>query len=519
MGKKKSVVLMSIITIVLLVLCAIVALPSFVVPGTNGIKKWNPAAMQYDLGTEFSGGHYAYYYPTGVITEKEYNDNLGAYEEESDEWKEYKDSFQQYVTQDGVATSLYLSTDVEDGILEDGAVTENFAEAFHKSVEVITSRFEERAKATGSTYRISIVDDYAIRVELSATEDTEGYDSASYASQAFSTYAKFGELTIETGTDDSTELVEELTEDGATINDLIQRITVKTQYKVAFLKIYFTSKGREMIKTFKDSDDTALVVKLGDESLFSISEDNINTKNEVELGLANQADKLYADTLCVLLNSAMDDGSIYINEEREENPISFRVPTSSEIATYAPVYGDVLVWVFVAVVAAIVIASVLAIVKFGGFGVMNLYTTLSYFVIAALCFAFISGGVFVFNLGSALIFLTGLALVNVLNAYIYGAIKNEVSQGKTVQSSVKGGYKKTLLTVVDVYAVLALGAVALLLGVASFYTFACQALICLIASAFCNLLWGRVINYMLLSASKDKYKYFRFVREEDEDDE
>ena len=50
-------------------------------------------------------------------------------------------------------------------------------------------------------------------------------------------------------------------------------------------------------------------------------------------------------------------------------------------------------------------------------------------------------------------------------------------------------------------------------------TFALQALICFVTAAFCNLLWTRVINVMLLSASKNKYNYFRFVREEDDDDE
>ncbi len=507
----KSVVLMSIITIVLLVLCAIVALPSFVIPGTNGIKKWNPAAMQYDLGAEFNGGHYAYYYPNGVITEKEYNDNVIALTDE--EKDDYVNEYKQF-------GSLYLSTDPEDGILEDnGEVTEDFKTAFKKSAAIIADRFAERAKLTGSSYRVSVVDNYAIRVDLSATENTEGYTSGQYAAEAFSQYAKFGALTIETGTEESTAIVDELKE--GDINDLIQRITVKTQYKVAFLKIYFTAKGREMIKNFKDSsENTVMAVKLGDEVLFNIDKENhINTKNEVELGLANQGDKLYADTLCVLLNSAMDESVVYINAEKEDNPISFRAPTSSEIATYAPVYGDVLTWVFVAILGAMIIACVVAIVKFGGFGVMNLYATISYFVIAGICFAFISGGVFVFNFGSAFIFLAGLALVNVLNAYVYGAIKSEVSQGKTVQSSVKSGYNKTLLTVVDMYAVLVLGAVALLIGVASLTTFACQALVCLIAGAFCNLLWGRVINYMLLSASWDKYKYFRFVREEDEDDE
>jgi preprotein translocase subunit SecD len=102
--------------------------------------------------------------------------------------------------------------------------------------------------------------------------------------------------------------------------------------------------------------------------------------------------------------------------------------------------------------------------------------------------------------------------------YIYNAIKAEFNLGKTVESSVKGGYKKTLANVIDVYVVLVLGALALLIGGAGLQTIAFQALICVIAAAFINLVWARVINYIFLSASKNKYKYFRFVRE-DEDDE
>ena len=87
-----------------------------------------------------------------------------------------------------------------------------------------------------------------------------------------------------------------------------------------------------------------------------------------------------------------------------------------------------------------------------------------------------------------------------------------------MESSVKAGYKKTLAGVIDIYAVLALGAAALLIGAAGLHTTALQALICIATGAFCNLLWTRFINCMLLSASKNKYKYFRFVREEDDDE-
>ena len=39
-----------------------------------------------------------------------------------------------------------------------------------------------------------------------------------------------------------------------------------------------------------------------------------------------------------------------------------------------------------------------------------------------------------------------------------------------------------------------------------------------VAGAFNSLLWGRVINHLNLSASKDKYKYFGMVREDDDDE-
>jgi preprotein translocase subunit SecD len=102
---------------------------------------------------------------------------------------------------------------------------------------------------------------------------------------------------------------------------------------------------------------------------------------------------------------------------------------------------------------------------------------------------------------------------------MYNAVKKEFYLGKTVESSVKGGYKHTIWNVVDVYAVALLASLALLICVAGMYTLALQAIICVCTAAFCNLLWTRVINVMLLSASKDKYNYFRFARNEEDDDD
>ena len=100
----------------------------------------------------------------------------------------------------------------------------------------------------------------------------------------------------------------------------------------------------------------------------------------------------------------------------------------------------------------------------------------------------------------------------------YSAIKKEVSLGKTVNSAVNLGYKKLLWTTVDVYVVLALAALELSLALAGVVAFAWQMMLCVVAGAFCNLLWGRVINYTFLSASSDKYKFYGLVREDDDDE-
>ncbi len=521
MGKKKSVVLMTLITIVILVLSFIVAFPKVTIPGSGGIKKWNPAVMQYDLGAEFGGGHYAYYYPNGVISQAEYDNNVGALEGE--ELTEYENS---YVKHKG----LYLSKDENDCIFtadNQTEVSQGFKEAFARAADIVSARFAERAKSTGSTYRVAVVDDYALRVDISATENSKEMESLTYASQTFTSYANLGALSFEIAKSDSesgstsTETVEQLKDEGKTVRDLIKSVTVKTQYKVAYLKIVFTKEGKEMVKAFQDSADaTSLNLTLGGETLLQIEDNDeiITSKTEVMYGVRYEEEVLFAHILGTLINSAMDEGAVLINDN-ETTPFQMKAPTSSEIRTYAPVYGDAQVWVYVAVLAVLVAACVAAIAVMGGFGVMNLYTSLTYFVITAFCFAFISGGVFAFTLGGVFVFLAGLALINVVHAYIYNAIKAEAALGKTISSSVKGGYKKTIWTVVDIYALLLLGGLALLIGVASLNTVACQAIICVLTGAFCNLLWGRVINVMLLSASKDKYKYFRLTREDDGDDE
>ena len=485
MGKKKSIVLMVLLTIVIVVLCAITVIPSFTFPGT--VKIWNPVVKQYDLGADLNGGYYAYYYPTGVISETEYK-NLDSAD---------KSDYQNH-------KGLYLSKDADLGIFtEDGEVSKDFEERFANATAEITARY---AKKGYSDYRISVVDDYALCIRIPSSEKTEQQTAFQNAYTTFGLFAETDALEIKKGD----ALVDERLE--YEVDEIIEEFSVYTKYEVAYIQVKFTSIGKEMIKSYKDSDSTdALKILLGEDAIMEIKADeHITTKNVVRYPVAMETEVGYVETMVILLNSALENGGF---------DIEFKSVSNSEVRSYSAIFGkNTLTLIYIAIALIIACMITWSIVKMGGFGLSNVYSTVSYLIVTAICYAFISGGVFEITLGSVLIFLVGLVLINVLNNFVYGAIRTEAMLGKTIESSVKGGYKKTLMMMVDVYAVLVLGAVALLIGGAGVGTFALQALICVVTGAFCNLLWTRVINVLLLSASKDKYNYFGLVREDDDDE-
>ena len=511
MGKKKSVVLMWLLTIVIAVLCFITAFPTCTVPFTDGIKKWNPTVMQYDLGMDLGGGYYAYYYPEGVIPESEFRNNRNM--TQGDEREEYTNS---YVEMDGV----YVSKDPEDGIMSEDGETLNpeFVEAFNAAAKEIGARFAAKGY---DDYRVSVISGCALRVELPMSEASKNQTAKESATQALAVFALTGEMTLKQGG----EIVPELKDDDASVKDLIKSIKVKSKYEVVYLQVDFTEKGKEVLENFKTeaeaaasdqsqsqsgSTQTTLDIVVGEESLLSFTTEHIDG-DKIKYNIAQDSEKRYVETLAILLNSAMENGGF---------DVQFRELTGSEIREFAPAYNEnVLMFLYAGLAVIILALLVFAIVRMGRYGVVNAYASLSYIVIVALCYAFITKGVFAITLGSVLMFLIGLVLVNVLHHNIYSAIKAEFTLGKTVESSVKSGYKKTLWGTIDIYVVLLFGALALLIGGAGLHTMAIQALICVLAAAFCNLLWGRAINFTFLSASKNKYKYFRFVREDDDDDE
>lgn len=173
---------------------------------------------------------------------------------------------------------------------------------------------------------------------------------------------------------------------------------------------------------------------------------------------------------------------------------------------------------YVAALIALAIAVVLPLFLYKGYGVAMAYGTMTYFVIVAFLYAYVTNAVFEISVGSAIAFIAGLALIFALNSRVYAKIKEEVSLGKTVDSSVKNAFRKTLLPAVDACVAAVLSSIAFLIGAAGLQIVAAQCLICFAAASFVCLIWTRVLNCMLVSAAKDKYAFYRLKREDDDDE-
>lgn len=496
MGKRKSVVLLTLITIVIVVLCCLAVYPSFHLSifKEDSVKTWNPVVSLYDLDEDLGGGYLARYYPSGVISSAEYESDLLDYADDEDALQEYKDSYAAF-------GGLYLSTDPDDGLLtkNDGAtyeVTEAFQKWMDETVSLVADRF---SKIGYTTMNVSVVDGYAIEMKMPAS-------NASVSSYAIQTFAYTGSLSI---TDDSSTYPSKT--ESAT--DYFKSFKVKTSGTTTYLQIKATDKGSEILSGFKEnSSSSSVYFKIGDNTVITIYGSYLEnlSGNTWAIGFTSDgasSAQAYAIALDTALNTSYGDSGFSLDSDK------------SEIATFNAVYGqNGKTLLYVAALIALAIAVILPIILYKGYGVAMAYGTMTYFVVVALLYAYVTNAIFEISVGSAVLFVAGLALMFALNSNVYKKIKEEVALGKTVDSSIKNAFKKTLLPSVDACVVAVLASIAAVIGAAGLNMVAIQGIICFAAASFVCLIWTRVLNCMLVSAAKDKYAFYRLKREDDDDE-
>lgn len=518
MGKVKSAICLALTSLLIVVLCFFCTV-SFQL---NDVETFHSTlsltekditlGAEIDEANYIGGGYMTTYYPEGVISAKEYEDNLAAYEAAYEEAKkadgedaqttkdskakveEYQNKYPEALRSGG----LYLESEIAS---EDGAkVSDAFKEKIAKTFKLVKDRYEA-LHVDG--LKLEVFSSYALRVTL-----PQIYTSRNYA---FQNMAYMGELTVAIGSDaDTATTIFPENKKNAVIGDCLKGFSTRTAADgTSYVGIAFTDRGREIVKeqtADAESSSKTIFIKVGDETTvqFQVSEQIDQSTTYVSGNFTGES----AKATSVLLNSALDYG------DADDLTVSYgdtlRLPAT---------YGDnALTLVYIACAVVVAAMAIFFFARYGLLGFAYLFTYLLFLFSMLLCiwaipFLYIS-------VGSVLGLLLSSVVLAVCLALPYEYARKEYALGRTMTSSVKSAYKKTFWHVFDLHVVLAALAFIIygisLTGLATFaFTFGLG----IGFSAICSLLVGRLQWACMMSFTSKKGSFCRFKREEVEDDD
>lgn len=500
MGKKKSVVLIILVTVVLVGLLFLSVTPSFYV---STAQKFNSLLSIVDFGTDLGGGYYTVYYPEGVISRSEYDMLVEEYEETKatpETSDDVDNPAEQYFRKGGV----YLSETVCDA---DGNVTETFQAEFDSAFNALKVRFEEKNFVD---YSIKKQDDYTIRVEIPYTDES--------ASTLFESFAYSGNL-IFSDTDTSTTKKNVLMSGNA---EYIKGASVANAgddgYAVA---IKFTKEGRAKFAEItadlveaassdsssgSSSSGATLYMYVGTELLMQASLSEALDQDTVYIS-GSYSTRESAETIACVINSTLDENNVF-NIKLDTSDIYEIAPTMGEHAALAAA---------IAIGVLILAMLVFSLVRYKGMGLAHVYGFLTYALVLILCISLIDG--IVVNAGGLIAIVLSAAIMTSFNWYAFANIRDEFASGKTLTASIKAGYKKSLALTIDVHIVLVvLSAILYFISLGTVQYMSLIFLLGSVISAACTLAVTRFYLYMFLAQPKNKIAFCNFKREETEDE-
>ncbi len=409
-------------------------------------------------------------FPIGV---KNYNSVLGAIDLD-------------YDLQGGTAYTLKLSEDNEEEI---------------ENVDDVLDTLEYRLKALG-------YNNYSIKAVKSTDENVKDYDirietkDTSTLSSDIAVIAAFGKVEFYGGT--SANPTTEILEDVKVIADSEYVGSVSdgehTYYQVS---VAFTNEGYEglmaLIDGAGDGSSYYLEMRLGDSVLLSgsspISRTDF-TKKTLNVYISNESS---ARQTALQLGSG---GLAYQYEISE--PVSVSSPYGKNVATVSAIV----------IGALVVVLMVAMVVMYKGLGVIGALSLLLFILIDTLMLIAVPG--IVLSIGGVI----GIAFATVFTAigicYILNAIKTEFSNSeKTVLSSVKKGFRDTLVPVLNAGAVS--GIIAILLFAFANGTLKCFAItlgIGVVVGLISTLLFTRMYTSLILPLVTNKEKFLDLKRAE-----
>lgn len=504
MGKIKSAICLTLITLVIAVLCVTCFVPF---PTGDGVHYYNPIINWVDKsadlggyqfgGTEESdanylGGSFAVVlYPDGVISAKEYRDNLADEGKTEEERAEYSEKYAAYS-----GGAIFIE---QERLGEGGEPTEEFRTAFETMRTSLSERFE-RLHCADVT--LEVADGYTFRASLPASMET--------SAASFLYYSYMGELTMSYGTSSdaasATQVLPEAGKKAKPITDYIESISSNSMSGTAYVRINFTDEGLGLISSASsDAANTAgyLFIQVGDNTVISLS---VNEQIRDDLYVSGSYTGESANIVATTLDTAMKYGA-------EDLGLSM-----GELYSIKANFGEhSLDLIYLAYGICFVLMCAYFLIRYRRLGFAHILTYLIFLLAMVLCFwaVPIPLGVGTFT---AFLFLSFVLAFG--NAYAYECARKEYAIGKTIVSSVKTGYTKCFWHIFDLHiALFILGIITYFISLTELSAFALTITLGALFSGICTLVVNRFLWYIMMPFAKDAGKFCHFKREEVEEDD
>lgn len=525
MGKIKSAIITAIVVLATAALF-LFGVVSCELP--DGVNRYNSILSNVHLGSELTGDAYATLLPEGVITAEEYDFTVA---DEGDKADEYRDTYvpsgsgAYYVDRDT------LGSYTDDGTADTDADVESALAALAEEVESDAAKLAERfASRNYTSYSVSAADGCAIRVNVptnftyaayTGSDNSSRTDSLSEVSTAINYLTLGGELTLrnnEYGIRDNVSAVQSAEGSTVTRNILKPSLSVSDVISSASyyaaggsyaVRINLTSAGRDEISRvtaiIADTDqvsDQYIRFYVGETNVINLTCDSQMTEGSFYIQVS---DEETARNYASLLNSAANGGDLSL------------IYSYDEVVYGSAVSGvNSAMFLAIAVLVIFVALAAFAIARYRRLGLV--FSLIALLFCSAVIAVIYLVGTTLTTLGVFTALLT-LAVFAGTNFWSYEAIRKESEAGRTLQASVKLGYKKTLTGILELHIVLLVISVMLaLIGVGEVAACGMVLLIGTLASYLLH--WfTRFMWYVTMSPARDKYKFCGFSREAFEEDD
>lgn len=517
MGKIKSAIITAFITAAILVL-AFFALFSWNVAGTGKVDKYNSFLSGIHLGSDVTGEAYSVLYPEGVLSAPDYFANMP---EEGETDDDGNDKRAEYVGKYTLCDSVYIENDT----LEKNGGADGIKNMVKSDAKVLSDRF---GKKKYTSYSVSVVDGYAVRVSVPSNLTYAAYADSDYnatarsneksaVSQTMKYLSYSGALTLrnsEVGKIKDNKLgnyiLTPIKDDVTAYFKSVSKYAKGGNYAI---KVKLTGEGRKQFKEMSQkvsaaSSDKAIGFYIGDNQLLSLGCESTIDGKSFYISINNSSDNsATAQDYAIVLSSVANGETLSLDYSADGDPeVYFATPS---LGKNAPVYLGVILLLIV------VAAMIYSVVRYRLLGLVNSMIIAIYSL--ALITAIMLIGIQV-TLAGAFTAVLGLALLCTSNFVLFESVRRETKKGKTIYSSVKSGYKNVLMTVTDMHVIIIpIALLALLVGAGEI---AKCGFILFIASIASYMLWWltRFMWFVISSLAKDKFAFCGFKREVPVDD-